>query len=136
VPTAIQGGTIYPRSARPVYCGPGKFWAGLGDQLAAYAEKHFWLQGFDKGSEVNRLAHFKQVEKTTGKAPQPLQDLPRLPDEMAYIWQLFGELKTPGVDITFGEIRDYCKLTGECLTAFDVRMLRRLDQIYKAEFHV
>jgi hypothetical protein len=58
-----------------------------------------------------------------------------MPQDMAYLWQVFGELKTPGVDVTFSEIKSYCQMTGERLNSIDTRLLRKLDFLYKAEFN-
>ena len=40
--------------------------------------------------------HLQQVQKTTGKVPRQLAEVPELPESAAYIWHWFWELKVSG----------------------------------------
>jgi hypothetical protein len=93
------------------------------------------MMGYDEGSKVTRLAHLKQVEKTRGRKPKQLEDMPKLPEDGAHIWAIFSEVKTMGVDLTYAELSAYQEITGTPINAFESSVLRNIDRLYKAAFN-
>ena len=94
-----------------------------------FAESQYWLYGHDEGSKVSRIDNLQQVEKSLGRKPQELQDLPELRPELSYIWQVFLDLNN--VDngkISYEELRHYSDIHGE-LSPFEISAIRRLSAV-------
>tara|TARA_R110001606_G_scaffold9326_1_gene40399 strand:+ start:246 stop:548 length:303 start_codon:yes stop_codon:yes gene_type:complete len=97
--------------------------------LIDFAESQYWLYGHDEGSKVSRIDNLQQVEKSLGRKPQELQDLPELRPELSYIWQVFLDLNN--VDngkISYEELRHYSDIHGE-LSPFEISAIRRLSAV-------
>lgn len=77
-----------------------------------------------KGSEVSRYDTLKQVEKSTGKTPAGLLDVPELQPEHAQAWELFNKLGQH----SYQEIDAYCRLTGNFLSAWEVDAIMTLTK--------
>ena len=91
--------------------------------------------------------HLQQVQKTTGKVPRQLAEVPELPESAAYgsllnvsvlaempaayIWHWFWELKG-SQPLTYTEIKNWSELTATPLTPFEVQALVELDRRFIA----
>lgn len=81
-----------------------------------------------KGSKVSRYQELKQVEKTLGRKPKALQDLPQLDPDLDYLWAIFVELSNGSKDgITYTDIKAYCDLKGE-LSLFEVEAIMAISE--------
>jgi hypothetical protein len=101
----------------------------LTSEISAYAKWEFWASGYDKGSKVSRLQNLKQIEKSIGKPPKQLAERPELRAELAYLWALFVSLKNASEGaISYNQIKSYMDIYGD-LTAFEVDLIRELDQL-------
>ena len=75
--------------------------------------------------------HLQQVQKTTGKVPRQLAEVPELPESAAYIRHWFWELKG-SQPLTYTEIKSWSELTATPLTPFEVQALVELDRRFIA----
>jgi len=80
---------------------------------------------------VSLRKHLQQVQKTTGKVPRQLAEVPKLPESAAYIWHWFWELKG-SQPLTYTEIKSWSELTATPLTPFEVQALVELDRRFIA----
>lgn len=80
------------------------------------------------------------MERATGKPPQELLDAPPLPEALAHVWGWFAELSNArGAGaftlnpISFPDMESWGRLSGNRPTAFEVQLLRRLDEVFLVE---
>jgi hypothetical protein len=80
---------------RELYLGPGKFLAGLVDELIAYAEHEFRLEAVreDGASLADHLASAQRQLAAIGKKlPKPAAESPQCPPELLYLLGWFRDL--------------------------------------------
>ncbi|MGI9277483.1 MAG: phage tail assembly chaperone [Endozoicomonas sp.] len=82
-----------------------------------------------EGATVTRRQSLQQVWKSTGRQPEALADQPPLPEELAYLWEWFLELRTSEA-LTFTEIHYWTQLTQKRIRGWEVDVLRSIDRIY------
>ncbi|WP_440056195.1 phage tail assembly chaperone [Pseudoalteromonas sp. T1lg65] len=87
-----------------------------------------------KGARLTRKQALKQVWKTTGHKPAELAEQVALPDELAYLWQWYLELKSDK-PLNFTEIHHWSSLTRKHLRSWEVDLLRSIDRIYWSVMH-
>lgn len=80
-----------------------------------------WLNSCPEGSTVSRLDTFRQVEKSTGRAPKEL-DGPRLSGIHDNAWRAYTDL----AEYTYSEIESYSRLTGTELEPWEVEAVMAL----------
>lgn len=74
------------------------------------------------------------MEKSLKRKPREIADLPELPQDAAYLWSTFVELKNASDGpISYSEMDAYIRLTGETLTPDEIRVIRRLDELHQKE---
>ena len=110
---------------------PRPFFREQLEGLFAHARRVFELERVPKGSKVSLRKHLQQVQKTTGKVPRQLAEVPELPESAAYIWHWFWELKG-SQPLTYTEIKNWSELTATPLTPFEVQALVELDRRFIA----
>lgn len=110
-----------------------KFHSGLTDALLQFAEARFALSIPDEKTGKTRLQTLLEILKQTGvKAPE-LASLPRLPVEVAHIWDWFGDLNSArgaGMAleaISWSDMRAYFEMVSVKPTRWEINALRRLD---------
>lgn len=69
------------------------------------------------------------VFKRTGRMPEELAGAAQLPPEAQYLWQWYWEMFTPPARLNFSEIKAWMQLSNHRLMAWEVKALRRLDEI-------
>lgn len=77
-----------------------------------------------------------QVERQTGQTPEDL-DGPEIPPQMEHLWEWFLELHgargyghNGPQPISYGEIEAWASLCNKEPSQWEVKLLRRLDNIY------
>jgi len=101
------------------------------DELVEFAESQYWLYGHEEGSKISRIDNLQQVEKSLGRKPQELQNLPELRLEMSYIWAAFLDLNdSDSGKISYLELKEYAEIHGE-LSPFEINAIRRLSAVNK-----
>lgn len=93
-----------------------------------YAKWTAYAHGRVEGSKISRLAQWKQVEKTTDKAPQGLESQPEFPSELLYLWVIFNKVAGRN-DLTYVEIDAYMRLMQESLTPWEINILFKLEAV-------
>jgi hypothetical protein len=68
------------------------------------------------------------IERRSGKKPQGLLDKPDLPENGAYLWEMFCEIRG-GVsgDITYQDIDAYVRLMSDNIAPWEVDAIIRID---------
>ena len=100
----------------------------------AYGRWHFHAHGYEPNSQVSRIHHWQQVEKSLGRAPQELKDKPSFPDHLGYLWEHYVTLKNASEGaVSFEQIQAFCQLTGEHLLPWEVEAIRALDTAHSQE---
>ena len=87
-----------------------------------------YANGCAEGSKGSRLAHWKQVEKTTGEAPQSLKTRPTFPVELSDLWTIYNQLIGKG-DLTYTEIDAYMRVMQEPLTPWQIKVIFKLEAV-------
>lgn len=82
----------------------------------------FYIHGKAEGSTVSRYDSLRQVQKTTGKAPQELKDSPPLGLELQDTWDAFNSL----TEFSYTEIFNFISLTGRDLEPWEVKAIVKL----------
>ena len=116
------------RSSRRIYRSAYKFYEGLITQLVEYAKWILYANGTGKGSTGSRLAHWKQVEKTTGKAPQSLLNRPTFPDELSDLWTTYNQLVGKD-ELTYTEIDAYIRVMQIPITPWEIKVMFKLEAV-------
>lgn len=101
----------------------------------------FHAYGYDpipKGSDpsvkqVNRLAHWNQIYKSSGYKPEKLADKPTLEPNLVYLWDLYITIKNGCDDLTYTVIASYMGLSGIDLTPWEVSILIDIEVLRKNE---
>jgi len=121
-------------------CTSHGFYQELIDSLVEFAEHEFELNQVDQNGIALR-DHLEQVERQTGVRPKEL-DGPEFPYLLEYIWSAFlslNSLRTVGMNgpnpISLVEIKYWSELTENPLSAFDVELIKRLDNAYIRTYH-
>jgi hypothetical protein len=70
----------------------------------------------------------EQVHKATGVLPKPLAELPRFPEDIGYLWELYNEVRTEAA-LTYTEVASWLQVTGVQLEGWEVRVLKLLDRV-------
>jgi len=87
-----------------------------------------YANGCAEGSKSSRLAHWKQVKKTTGKAPQSLLNRPEFPVELSEVWTIYNQLV--GKDaLTYTEIDAYIRVMQVPLTPWEIKVMFKLEAV-------
>ena len=101
----------------------------------AFAEHEFDLGRADKNGTTMRQ-HLMQVKKQIKHAPEGLIG-PKLPRDMAYLWEMFLSLNAGrgggegGPDpLSYVEIKAWCDLCEADLTVWELDILKRLDAAF------
>ncbi|MGY9001602.1 MAG: phage tail assembly chaperone [Rhodospirillales bacterium] len=70
-----------------------------------------------------------------GKPPKELESRPELREQLGFLWGLFVSLKNASEGaISYNQIKSYMDIYGD-LTAFEVDLIRELDQLSFQEAH-
>ncbi|MCW5695776.1 MAG: hypothetical protein KIS96_03465 [Bauldia sp.] len=119
---------------------PGKFLAGLVDELLEWAEHEFRLdRKLDDGAtERDHLESAARQLKALGRQPkaEPTVDGPPFPDELDYLYRWFMEISlglassgmAPAV-VTWRDITDWQEQTGEIVEPWEARALVSLGAL-------
>ncbi|WP_236225547.1 phage tail assembly chaperone [Pseudomonas pseudonitroreducens] len=70
----------------------------------------------------------EKIARVTGDPPKELQT-PEIPQELAYLWPLFFEIRRTSEPLTYTELRSWCDLKRISLEPLEVDVLMRLDSI-------
>ncbi len=104
--------------------------------LLSWAEHEFKLNKTDDKGTTER-EHLLQVERQTGHTPKALENPTDFPSLLMYVWSAFCSLnsaRTSGFSgpdpITYTELYHWKELTETPLSAWDIQVIKRLDQVY------
>lgn len=87
------------------------------------------LEKIPEGSKVTLRDHLEQVYKQTGRKPKQLQEIPEFPNEVAYIFNWYMEVR--GLErLTYNELKCWTDLTNTRLLPYEVEVIIKLDRIY------
>lgn len=70
-----------------------------------------------------------KVWKQTGKQPAQLAEQPTQPEELAYLWAWFCELRSP---VTWAEIDAWARRAHPSLSGWEAEQLVHLDRLRNA----
>lgn len=108
--------------------------------MCEYAQHEFRLNKTDENG-VTRRAHYKQVEKATGKRPDALVP-PDFPGELSNLWSVYlglSRTRTQGMNgpnrIAYSEMESWSNVMKRPLSVFDVHVILTLDDVYMRVFH-
>ena len=83
-------------------------------------------------------AHLLSVYRQTKKLPEKLAKAPRLPDAVKHVWEWFKDLSDARSSNGFGSnpigysgIKDWSEMTGEKPTPWEVKLLIKLDKVFR-----
>ena len=82
----------------------------------------------DSPSGQSQLKGLYHVWKTTGRKPQPLAEMPKLPRDMRYIWETYHDMATSEV-LTHVEINAWEEGHGIFLSLWVRETLKLLDKV-------
>lgn len=82
----------------------------------------FYIHAKPEGSTVSRYDSLLQVQKTTGKTPQELQEAPPFGIELQETWDAFNSLS----EFSYTEILNFISLTGRDLEPWEVKAIVKL----------
>ena len=99
------------------------------DDALNYAQWYFWVHSCPSGSEISRYDTYKQVEKSSGKAPVELLSAPSLPVQCFGVWGVFSRMHKP----SYTEIKSYMDVTGDILDWWEIELLINFDRIRRSE---
>jgi hypothetical protein len=129
------------RGARQERERPGKFRAGLVASLIAYGEHQFRLarrlgDGASEGAHRASAARVLTRLGHKGQARAVRRPGPKLPFQIAYLWDCFRQIDCGIASngfgpplITWSEIAAFCALTGTALRPWEVLVLVKLSVI-------
>ena len=100
----------------------------------AFAEVEIRLSLPIAGSDATERTHLLKVWKQTGKKPKVLQDQPKMPDGMGYVWEWFLEIMNAG-DMTWQSLMAWSSVTGTKLTHTESELLLQLNRLYATKQH-
>ena len=75
-----------------------------------------------EGSSISRYETLKQVEKSTGRTPPELRNVPSLSNLHQYAWEAYTSLK----EYTYTELDSYTRLSGYELDCWEVEAVMTL----------
>lgn len=79
------------------------------------------------------MQNLQQVEKSLGRKPKELENVPKLKPELLYLWSMFVSLKNASKgSIGYDEIQAYGNIYGD-LSPFEVDIIRWLDTLHYQE---
>ena len=103
--------------------------------MEEFGEWNFKLSKADQNGVTER-EHLEQVERQTGKTPEPLIG-PDFPQELSYIWSVFLHLsnaRSVGFSgpnpLSYQEIKAWMEVTDNNLEPWEVEAIKRLDNVY------
>jgi hypothetical protein len=106
-------------------------------QLLTFAEFEFKLLQVTEGEKTLK-DHLEQIEATTGMTPAALINPTDLPPELEHVYGWFCELSNSrpqafsGLEpITFPVIESWTRVTGAKPSAYEVDLIRKLDDVYR-----
>jgi hypothetical protein len=81
-------------------------------------------------------SHLEAVYRQTGHMPKVLADIPKMPDELTYLWDWFCDLDSArggngfGLNpLSYAEIRAWADLTRVQPDPWEIETLRRIDSV-------
>jgi len=89
----------------------------------------FHAHGKDKGATKSRYELWTAIKLRTGKVKKELQDKPPLRDELSYLWTMYVDLRQGCDKLGWVEIRAYEEATGDKLTAWESKLLLKIDKV-------
>lgn len=82
-----------------------------------------------KNSTQSLRKTLEQVYKTTGKKPKELAEAKPISIKFQYLYLWYLDIKTSEA-ITFTELKNWCELTNNKLTNWELDTIRAIDRIY------
>lgn len=83
--------------------------------------------------------HLEQIEAVSGQTPKELINPTDLPYALEYIWNWFIELSNSrptgfsGLEpLSYPVIESWMRVTGNAPSAFDVSLIRKVDDLYRS----
>lgn len=98
--------------------------------MSEYARKTFELERIPDGQKSSVRKQLEQIERTTGKTPEKLLNMPELPYSLGHVWDWFLDIFR-GEQITYQEIQAWANMTDTRPTPYEVRILRKLADIFR-----
>ena len=74
------------------------------------------------------------VWKQTKRKPKRLNEIPKLPELFAHLWEYYTELNGAEA-LTFSEIESWSRITKRNIESYEALILKRLDSIYLKVIH-
>lgn len=98
--------------------------------MLAHANWYFHAYGYEKGSEVTRIAQWRQVKKSTGYEPEGLKNKPKVSDDALNLWGLYVDIKSGCNSVTYSELASYQLMVCD-ISAFEAELMIKTDNIRK-----
>lgn len=114
----------------------GTLFFSINDRLFDYVNKNTELSMPEQDGK-SKFEHLSFIEKTTGKKPQELQDLPVVPLAGQYIIDIFYNLNNSRqfndsgpCKLSLFEIKNWSDLYNVELSPFEIDTIQRLDNCF------
>ena len=104
-----------------------KFYQKLATEVLTYVDWELYAYSKEAGTKITRMAHWLQVEKSSGIQPKGLKEKPEKPENASYIFDLYSEIKKGAEKVGYREIQAYQDVTGDRLSRFESSVILQID---------